>query len=48
MNVMGAWMLGYTGKGTVVAILDDGIEHNHTDLVRNYVRLLIAILRYLL
>ena len=38
MNVLGAWALGYTGKGIVVTILDDGIEHNHTDLIQNYVR----------
>ncbi|VDD93671.1 unnamed protein product [Enterobius vermicularis] len=36
MNVIGAWKLGYTGKGVVVSILDDGIQHNHTDLVDNY------------
>jgi len=37
MNVVGAWQLGYTGQGVVVTILDDGIEHNHTDLLTNYV-----------
>ena len=37
MNVVSAWQLGYTGQGVVVTILDDGIEHNHTDLQRNYV-----------
>ena len=37
MNVVGAWQLGYTGKGVVVTILDDGVEHNHTDLQLNYV-----------
>ncbi|VDM47147.1 unnamed protein product [Toxocara canis] len=36
MNVIGAWKLGYTGKGVVVTILDDGIQRNHTDLIRNY------------
>lgn len=38
MNVNGAWQLGYTGKGVVVTILDDGIEHSHGDLRQNYVR----------
>jgi len=38
MNVVGAWQLGYTGRDVVVTILDDGIEHNHTDLLLNYVR----------
>ena len=28
---------GYTGKGVVVSILDDGIEKNHPDLQDNYV-----------
>jgi len=37
MNVVSAWQLGYTGKGVVVTILDDGIERNHTDLQLNYV-----------
>jgi len=37
MNVVGAWQVGYTGRGVVVTILDDGIEHNHTDLQLNYV-----------
>jgi len=37
MNVVSAWQLGYTGKGVVVTILDDGVEHNHTDLLINYV-----------
>ena len=37
MNVQKAWMKGFTGKGVVVSILDDGIETNHPDLARNYV-----------
>lgn len=28
---------GYTGKGVVVTILDDGIQPNHPELVRNFV-----------
>uniref|UniRef100_A0A8C5FU44 P/Homo B domain-containing protein n=1 Tax=Gadus morhua TaxID=8049 RepID=A0A8C5FU44_GADMO len=36
MNIMGAWKRGYTGKDVVVTILDDGIEHNHPDLLHNY------------
>lgn len=34
-----AWEQGYTGKGIVVSILDDGIEKNHPDLEANYVSL---------
>uniref|UniRef100_A0A673ATV0 Furin-1-like n=1 Tax=Sphaeramia orbicularis TaxID=375764 RepID=A0A673ATV0_9TELE len=36
LNAKGAWQLGYTGKGVVVSILDDGIEKNHPDLSQNY------------
>ncbi|CAG5125983.1 unnamed protein product, partial [Candidula unifasciata] len=36
MNVRKAWEMGYTGKGVVVTILDDGIEKDHPDLSRNY------------
>lgn len=37
MDVVGAWKKGYTGKGVVVTILDDGIEKSHPDLAQNYV-----------
>lgn len=37
MNVQDAWSMGFTGKGVVVTILDDGIERNHPDLKANYV-----------
>ncbi|XP_066902631.1 furin-like protease 2 [Halyomorpha halys] len=36
MNVRPAWSKGYTGKGVVVSILDDGIQTNHPDLAENY------------
>ncbi|CAO1381843.1 unnamed protein product [Diamesa hyperborea] len=36
MNVGPAWQKGYTGKGVVVSILDDGIQRNHPDLYENY------------
>nr|CAB3264714.1 furin-like protease kpc-1 [Phallusia mammillata] len=36
MRVLDAWRAGYTGKGVVTTILDDGIEKNHPDLVPNY------------
>lgn len=36
MNVVGAWKRGYSGKGVVVTILDDGIEKDHPDLEQNY------------
>lgn len=37
LNAKSAWQLGFTGKGVVVSILDDGIEKNHPDLMQNYV-----------
>ncbi|XP_061589572.1 LOW QUALITY PROTEIN: proprotein convertase subtilisin/kexin type 5 [Cololabis saira] len=36
MNIAGAWRMGYTGKGVVVSVLDDGIEREHPDLKPNY------------
>ncbi|RWS28982.1 furin-like protease 2, partial [Leptotrombidium deliense] len=36
MNVRDAWKLGYTGKGVVITILDDGIQKDHPDLALNY------------
>ncbi|XP_043278342.1 furin-like protease 2 isoform X2 [Venturia canescens] len=36
MNIGPAWQKGYTGKGVVVSILDDGIQTNHPDLALNY------------
>lgn len=36
MMVEGAWKLGITGLGVAVTILDDGIEKDHPDLIRNY------------
>ncbi|KAM6976267.1 proprotein convertase subtilisin/kexin type 5 [Tautogolabrus adspersus] len=36
MNIARAWRRGYTGKGVVVSVLDDGIEREHPDLKPNY------------
>lgn len=41
MNVIPAWRKGYSGKGIVVSILDDGIQTNHPDLAQNYVMLIL-------
>jgi len=38
INVVPVWQKGITGRGIVVSILDDGIDHSHPDLQRNYVR----------
>ncbi len=32
MNVSPAWSRGYTGKGVIIGILDDGLEFSHPDL----------------
>ena len=37
VNVMPVWKKGITGKDVVVCILDDGIDHTHKDLSKNYV-----------
>lgn len=37
LNVQAAWRMGYTGKGIVITILDDGLEKDHPDLQANYV-----------
>lgn len=40
LNVLAAWKMGYTGKGIVITILDDGLEKDHPDLQANYVSIL--------
>ena len=37
MGVQEAWEMGYTGKGVVVALVGDGLDTNHYDLVDNFV-----------
>lgn len=37
LNILAAWSKGYTGRGVVLSILDDGIEKDHPDLAANYV-----------
>ena len=46
MNVQEAWSEGITGKGSVVTILDDGLEKDHPDIIRNYVSLLSSVHRF--
>lgn len=36
MNVVPAWIMGVSGKGVVISVLDDGLEHTHKDLQANY------------
>jgi len=43
MNVQGAWAEGITGNGVVVTILDDGLEKDHPDLLKNYVSIFLKV-----
>ncbi|PFX17966.1 Furin-like protease 1, isoform 1-CRR [Stylophora pistillata] len=36
MNINEAWQQGVTGKGIVVAVVDDGLQQSHPDLEDNY------------
>ncbi|NWR36449.1 PCSK4 convertase, partial [Tachuris rubrigastra] len=36
LNILTAWSRGYTGRGVVLTILDDGLEKDHPDLAANY------------
>ena len=36
MNVESAWDQGYTGKGVIVAVVDDGLEWTHRELKQSY------------
>lgn len=41
MNVESAWRANYTGKGVLVAVVDDGVNVKHPDLVSNFVSILL-------
>ena len=36
-NVLDVWRMGYTGKGVVVSVVDEGLDKNHKELKQNYV-----------
>jgi subtilisin len=35
INAPAAWQHGHTGQGIIVAVLDTGVDYNHTDLNEN-------------
>ena len=37
LNVEAAWAIGVTGKNVTVAIMDDGVDYMHPDIINNYV-----------
>lgn len=47
MNIISAWVQGFTGKGVSVTFLDDGLEWDHPDIKDNYVKL-ISLIKLLL
>ena len=44
MNVEQTWKNGYTGRDVVVAIVDDGVWYNNSDILPNYVSTLFYLL----
>lgn len=37
LNVVPCWENGFTGKGVVVTIIDDGLDYDNKDLKKAYV-----------
>lgn len=42
LNVEEAWAMGITGKNITTAIMDDGVDYTHPDLMNNYVMILLS------
>ena len=43
LNVEEAWAMGFTGKNRTTAIMDDGVDYTHPDLMNNFVSLQITL-----
>ena len=37
INVIPAWLAGYSGRGVTIMIVDDGLDHEHPELAERYV-----------
>jgi subtilisin family serine protease len=44
INVIPAWLAGYSGKGVTISIIDDGLDHKHPELIDRYVSMKISFL----
>ncbi len=42
MNVTGVWDMGFTGKGVISSLIDDGLDYTSEDLAANFVCLTIS------
>ena len=36
-DVLKVWKMGYTGRGVVVGVVDDGLQKDHPEIKDNYV-----------
>lgn len=36
LNITKAWQMGFSGKGVVLSIIDDGLEKNNNEIIENY------------
>jgi len=42
INVIPAWLAGYSGKDVIISIIDDGLDHKHPELTDRYVSIRVA------
>ncbi len=46
INVIPAWLAGYSGKGITISIIDDGLDHKHPELIDRYVSIKIYLFAF--